>query len=135
MSRVYCVNARNGRAVKQVETNRENNQVYSLLGVNVAQGNLRMDDLGVECLFYTFPALAIRCSGKFRLRFTFFNVKTTENAAVVYSDVFPVYSPRNFPGMLGMRSFYGRIYAADDCIGKSGRTPRYTAPKSLYIIN
>ncbi|KAL1931852.1 hypothetical protein VTP01DRAFT_8908 [Rhizomucor pusillus] len=51
--------------------------------------------------FFIFADISVRHEGQFKLKFTLFriNQNTVQRLAAVYSDVFTVHSPKNFPGM------------------------------------
>ncbi|ORY53845.1 hypothetical protein BCR33DRAFT_654878 [Rhizoclosmatium globosum] len=52
-------------------------------------------------LFYVYPELAVRASGRFRLRFDLFDMSMpgSRPVASAVSDVFRVYNPKEFPGI------------------------------------
>ncbi|KAJ1560440.1 hypothetical protein HK096_008705, partial [Nowakowskiella sp. JEL0078] len=69
---------------------------------SIASSLQRLKDIdGAYGGFFVFPDISIRLEGKFRLRFTLFEI--VENEVIrrnyVNSDVFTVYSPKFFPGM------------------------------------
>ncbi|KAI8846238.1 velvet factor-domain-containing protein [Chytridium lagenaria] len=74
-----------------------------LVGGVCAEVNLMYDINGERGLFFAFPDLSIRVSGRFRIRFTLFDLKATcpfsLAHAVIVSDCFSVFHPKDFPGM------------------------------------
>jgi Velvet factor len=81
-----------------------------LMGANIASPSLLLDEQGETCIFFSFHSLAIRRSGTYRLRFSLFDLHHLVDPnsgkaalAIAYSDIFTVYSPRFFPGVLRMK--------------------------------
>ncbi|KAI8618269.1 velvet factor, partial [Chytriomyces sp. MP71] len=77
-----------------------NNQV--LLGQLVAISTPLMDLDHERGLFFIYPELSIRTSGKWRLRFDLFEMMTglkPSSLATCFSDVFQVYNPKEYPGI------------------------------------
>ncbi|EIE84876.1 hypothetical protein RO3G_09586 [Rhizopus delemar RA 99-880] len=52
--------------------------------------------------FFVFGDLSVKSEGKFRLKFSVFSIDEmgVTNLKSTYSDIFQVYSTKNFPGML-----------------------------------
>ncbi|KAJ3151895.1 hypothetical protein HDU86_006027 [Geranomyces michiganensis] len=96
-----------------------------LVGNMVAECQVWTDLDGSESMFFTFPDISIRVSGKYRLRFVVVDIKNSSrdldltlidrssilsdpqrlgaqsptHRAEVLSDVFTAYHPKNFPGL------------------------------------
>ncbi|KAJ2303183.1 hypothetical protein IWW54_005808, partial [Coemansia sp. RSA 2705] len=58
------------------------------------------DMTSVQGAYFVFSDLSVRMEGSFRLRFDLFEITGRASAM---SDVFHVYSPKRFPGMMGLR--------------------------------
>ncbi|KAJ3175761.1 hypothetical protein HDU87_005754 [Geranomyces variabilis] len=93
-----------------------------LVGNMVAECQVWTDLDGSESMFFTFPDISIRVSGKYRLRFVVVDIKNSRDMdisasaagsdplrqlgaqsptqrAEIFSDVFTAYHPKNFPGL------------------------------------
>lgn len=78
-----------------------------LMGTLVASSAVALDEHNDEGSFFAFPDLSCRSQGRYRLRFSFMRVDPTSSpagmtaqvAVHVMSDVFTVYSAKDFPGM------------------------------------
>ena len=78
-----------------------------LLGSLAASPAVAADELNKKGAYFTFADLSCREAGRFRLKFTLAAIDPSNHTsgstvpllANVYSDVFHVYSPRDFPGM------------------------------------
>ncbi|KAJ1958941.1 hypothetical protein GGI12_004603 [Dipsacomyces acuminosporus] len=83
--------------------------VRNLIGSSISTG-AKLNNLdGTLGIFFVFPDLSIRKDGEYRLRFSFFDLKsetgdliTTSSPirARIFSDPFKVYSAKQFPGMI-----------------------------------
>ncbi|KAJ1674709.1 hypothetical protein EV182_002727 [Spiromyces aspiralis] len=76
----------------------------NLVGVTVSSAYLLRDEHDELGVFFIFHELSVRTEGRFRLRFTLveLSMNSTNTSSVIdnaYSDVFEVYSAKNFPGM------------------------------------
>ncbi|KAJ2766612.1 hypothetical protein IWQ57_004290, partial [Coemansia nantahalensis] len=83
--------------------------VHNLIGTTVAQGAKLQGLDGQPGVFFVFPDLSIRKDGTYRLQFSFFNLEgeddnlltdKTDIPAKAFTDVFRVYSAKQFPGMM-----------------------------------
>jgi Velvet factor len=78
-----------------------------LMGQLVASPSVAKDEHDIEGCFFCFPDLSCRTHGKYRLRFILMRIDPTNlhvggNAPIlteVLSDVFQVYTAKDFPGM------------------------------------
>lgn len=77
-----------------------------LMGTLVASATVAVDEHNEQGAFFAFPDLSCRSQGEYRLRFSFMRVDPSGAAgaaapvvAHVMSDVFTVYSAKDFPGM------------------------------------
>ena len=78
-----------------------------MMGTLVASPYTAKDDHGISGNFYVFPDLSCRSPGKFRLRFKLIRVEfatmrpggTSPTVASCDSDIFSVYTAKDFPGM------------------------------------
>lgn len=78
-----------------------------LLGSLAASPAVAADEHNKKGAYFTFADLSCREAGRFRLKFTLASIDPTSRTpgasspllASVLSDVFTVYSPRDFPGM------------------------------------
>jgi hypothetical protein len=75
-----------------------------LMGTAVVQPELYNDLDGMPRIHFIFADLAIRSSGKYRLRFQLFFLPSEEQPLLssplqVVSNIFTVFSPKTFPGM------------------------------------
>ncbi|KAJ3162738.1 hypothetical protein HDU86_003711 [Geranomyces michiganensis] len=94
-----------------------------LLGSLVSECHVLRDEEGVQGLYFVFPDIGVRTSGRYRLKFNLFVIELFDkmgnssnrtfaaeapladqssshlSRASVYSNVFKVYSPKGFPGM------------------------------------
>ena len=76
-----------------------------LMGTLVASATVAVDEHNEQGAFFAFPDLSCRSQGDYRLRFTFMRVSDGGSSAAapvvahVMSDVFTVYSAKDFPGM------------------------------------
>ncbi|KAF2718220.1 hypothetical protein K431DRAFT_287845 [Polychaeton citri CBS 116435] len=78
-----------------------------LMGTLVASPYTAKDENGVAGTFFVFPDLSCRSPGKFRLHFTMMRIDPTNmslgavhsSVATATSDVFCVYTAKDFPGM------------------------------------
>ncbi|KAJ1835409.1 hypothetical protein LPJ63_001154 [Coemansia sp. RSA 2711] len=63
------------------------------------------DMTSVQGAYFVFSDLSVRMEGSFRLRFDLFEItgEQVHSRASAMSDVFHVYSPKRFPGMMGLR--------------------------------
>ena len=78
----------------------------NLVGVTSSSGYLLRDEHNEHGVFFIFHELSVRTEGRFRLKFMFLELPQigmenthTHVLADVFSDVFEVYSAKNFPGM------------------------------------
>lgn len=76
-----------------------------LYGTLVSTGTII--DLGSkESIYFTFPDLSVLVLGKFRLRFAVYQISDSEPDhplfGTILSDIFTVYSKREYPGVLGI---------------------------------
>jgi hypothetical protein len=77
------------------------------MGTIVASPYQAKDENGVAGTFFVFPDLSCRSPGKYRLRFKLLRVDpltmvpggVSPSVATVVSDVFSVYTAKDFPGM------------------------------------
>ena len=77
------------------------------MGTLVASSATGYDEHNEEGFFFAFPDLSCRSQGKYRLRFSFMRIDPVSSSdgaisqvlAHVMSDVFTVYSAKDFPGM------------------------------------
>ncbi|KAJ2364528.1 hypothetical protein H4S01_003737, partial [Coemansia sp. RSA 2610] len=60
------------------------------------------DMTSVQGAYFVFSDLSVRMEGSFRLRFDLFEItgEQVHSRASAMSDVFHVYSPKRFPGMM-----------------------------------
>ena len=78
-----------------------------LMGQLVASPSVAKDEHDVEGCFFCFPDLSCRTHGKYRLRFVLMRIDPTDLVVggfspiltEVLSDVFTVYTAKDFPGM------------------------------------
>jgi len=78
-----------------------------LMGTLVASSAAALDEHNAEGSFFAFPDLSCRSQGRYRLRFSFMRVDPVSSpdgtisqvVAHVMSDIFTVYSAKDFPGM------------------------------------
>lgn len=85
----------------------EYRQQRRLMGTTVSSPFNGRDEKGVDGCFFCFPDLSVRTSGAFRLKFVLVMVDPMQNypgarhpvRAQAMSDVFTVYSAKDFPGM------------------------------------
>lgn len=85
----------------------EYRQQRRLMGTTVSSPFNGRDEYGNDGCFFCFPDLSVRTSGTFRLKFVLVMVDPVANfigarhpvRAQVMSDVFTVYSAKDFPGM------------------------------------
>jgi len=78
-----------------------------LMGTLVASSATVLDEHNEEGSFFAFPDLSCRSQGRYRLRFSFMRIYPISSpsgtispiVAHVVSDVFTVYSAKDFPGM------------------------------------
>lgn len=79
-----------------------------LMGTTVASPYQAKDDHGVAGTFFVFPDLSCRSPGRYRIRFKLLRVDPLNclpgtpfagNVASAISDVFSVYTAKDFPGM------------------------------------
>ncbi|KAJ1919903.1 hypothetical protein H4219_001683 [Mycoemilia scoparia] len=76
----------------------------NLVGVTVSSAYHLRDENNELGIFFIFHELSVRTEGRFRLKFMLFELSMNEAEATPvlaegYSDVFEVYSAKNFPGM------------------------------------
>ncbi|KAJ1865093.1 hypothetical protein LPJ73_000117 [Coemansia sp. RSA 2703] len=83
--------------------------VRNLIGASVTTGAKLNNVDGSLGIFFVFPDLSIRKDGEYRLRFSFFDLKSSVGdllrtsayiKARTFSDPFKVYSAKQFPGMI-----------------------------------
>lgn len=76
-----------------------------LMGTSVASPYQAKDEHGIAGTFFVFPDLSCRSPGRYRLRFKLIRVEPTNmtlgaaSVASVVTDVFHVYTAKDFPGM------------------------------------
>lgn len=78
-----------------------------LVGTLVASGTVAQDENRRKSCFFTFADLSCRTNGRYRLRFNLVkidprNMRPGSSAPIlgsILSDVWTVYSPKDFPGM------------------------------------
>ena len=83
------------------------NSTRRLMGTLVASPYPAKDENGVAGTFFVFPDLSCRSTGKYRLRFKLLRIDfrmmtpgaTHGSVASITSDIFSVYTAKDFPGM------------------------------------
>ncbi|KNC97960.1 uncharacterized protein SPPG_06949 [Spizellomyces punctatus DAOM BR117] len=72
-----------------------------LVGSLVSPCHVLTSPTGTPGLYFVFSDLSVRISGEFRLRFLVFDVRVPFNGRDVFSEVFRVFHPKEFPGVSG----------------------------------
>ncbi len=93
---------------RQIENVQDECSYHNLIGPKVVPGTIFNDPLtGLPTMFFVFPNLSVRVQGKYRIRCQVTDVgrksKLTRfgnNTRVVFTDVFTMYPPNSFPGVV-----------------------------------
>ncbi|RCH80134.1 hypothetical protein CU098_006618 [Rhizopus stolonifer] len=84
-------NTQEAISTQNILTGQTASSMYKLKDINNHDGG-----------FFVFGDLSVKLEGQFRLKFSMFKITKVgaTNLSSIYSDVFQVYSPKTFPGML-----------------------------------
>ncbi|KAG2219797.1 hypothetical protein INT45_001129 [Circinella minor] len=92
-----------GASLVRAESSDKNNTCLSGLAGQTVSSMYKLKDYdNNDGGFFVFGDLSVRIEGRYRLRFTLFEITTQGaiNLKSIYSDTFSVYSAKTFPGML-----------------------------------